>query len=176
MDSKAKRILTLFLTFFKIGAFTFGGGYAMIPLIQREVSEKRKWITVKETVKGNSATVINLRSGTEYTFAVRPYVVTEDNRIIRSDSYKKKTVYTLLPYMNFNIRRYTADSTEISWSSLKDADGYQVWYCVQGDKEYKKLGNFKGNKARHVKLKKGKTYTVKVTYLKDTIKTTVKVK
>ena len=33
MDSKAKRILTLFLTFFKIGAFTFGGGYAMIHLI-----------------------------------------------------------------------------------------------------------------------------------------------
>ena len=36
---------TLFTTFLKIGAFTFGGGYAMIPLIQREVAEKRKWIT-----------------------------------------------------------------------------------------------------------------------------------
>ena len=45
MDSKAKRILTLFLTFFKIGAFTFGGGYAMIPLIQREIVEKHGWIT-----------------------------------------------------------------------------------------------------------------------------------
>ncbi len=40
-----KRLLTLFLTFFKIGAFTFGGGYAMIPLIQRETVEKHKWIT-----------------------------------------------------------------------------------------------------------------------------------
>ena len=38
-------ILSLFLTFFKIGAFTFGGGYAMIPLIQREVSEKNNWIS-----------------------------------------------------------------------------------------------------------------------------------
>ncbi len=37
--------LQLFLTFFKIGLFTFGGGYAMIPLIQREVAEKKKWIT-----------------------------------------------------------------------------------------------------------------------------------
>lgn len=36
--------LTLFKTFFKIGAFTIGGGYAMLPLIQREVAEKRKWI------------------------------------------------------------------------------------------------------------------------------------
>lgn len=35
----------LFLTFFKIGAFTFGGGYAMIPLIQREVVEKNHWLT-----------------------------------------------------------------------------------------------------------------------------------
>jgi len=37
--------MTLFLTFLKIGAFTFGGGYAMIPLIQKEVAEERKWIT-----------------------------------------------------------------------------------------------------------------------------------
>lgn len=43
--SKFKKALTLFITFFKIGAFTFGGGYAMIPLIQHEVTEKHKWIT-----------------------------------------------------------------------------------------------------------------------------------
>ena len=36
--------LDLFLTFLKIGAFTFGGGYAMIPLIQREVCENKKWL------------------------------------------------------------------------------------------------------------------------------------
>ena len=39
------RNLNLFLTFIKIGAFTFGGGYAMIPLIQREVVEEKKWIS-----------------------------------------------------------------------------------------------------------------------------------
>ncbi len=50
-ESRLKRILTLFLTFFKIGAFTFGGGYAMIPLIQREVSEKRKWITDEDILE-----------------------------------------------------------------------------------------------------------------------------
>ena len=37
------KLLTLFVTFLKIGAFTFGGGYAMIPIIQREVVDKRKW-------------------------------------------------------------------------------------------------------------------------------------
>lgn len=39
------RALTLFLTFLKIGAFTFGGGYAMLPLIEREIVDKRGWIT-----------------------------------------------------------------------------------------------------------------------------------
>lgn len=38
----------LFVTFLKIGAFTFGGGYAMIPLIKREVVENKKWIEDRE--------------------------------------------------------------------------------------------------------------------------------
>lgn len=40
-----KTLLKLFTTFFKIGAFTFGGGYAMIPLMQRETAEKNKWVS-----------------------------------------------------------------------------------------------------------------------------------
>jgi len=40
-----KELWTIFLTFFKIGAFTFGGGYAMIPLIQREAVENHRWVT-----------------------------------------------------------------------------------------------------------------------------------
>ena len=35
---------TLFLTFLKIGAFTFGGGYAMIALLENEFVERKKWI------------------------------------------------------------------------------------------------------------------------------------
>lgn len=38
----------LFYTFLKIGTFTLGGGYAMLPLIQREVVEKHHWIDEKE--------------------------------------------------------------------------------------------------------------------------------
>ena len=73
---KRSRALTLFLTFFKIGAFTFGGGYAMLPLIQREIVEKRKWITnddilevvaIAESTPGpiavNSATFVGYRTG-----------------------------------------------------------------------------------------------------------------
>ena len=38
----------LFFTFAKIGLFTFGGGYAMIPLIEKEVVDKKKWISSEE--------------------------------------------------------------------------------------------------------------------------------
>lgn len=41
-------LLKMFLTFFKIGAFTFGGGYAMIPIIQEEVVNKKKWVDENE--------------------------------------------------------------------------------------------------------------------------------
>ncbi|MBO5928737.1 MAG: chromate transporter, partial [Clostridia bacterium] len=67
-------IRKLFLTFLKIGAFTFGGGYAMIPLIQRDIVEKNHWLTdddileiiaIAESTPGpiaiNSATFVGYR-------------------------------------------------------------------------------------------------------------------
>ena len=41
-------LLELFITFFKIGLFTFGGGYAMIPVIENDCVEKKQWITHEE--------------------------------------------------------------------------------------------------------------------------------
>ena len=43
-----QRLTTIFVSFLKIGMFTFGGGYAMLPLIERELITKRKWIEQKE--------------------------------------------------------------------------------------------------------------------------------
>ena len=73
--NKAKLLWQIFLTFFKIGAFTFGGGYAMVPLIQREASEKHGWVTdedildiiaIAESTPGpiaiNSATFVGYRA------------------------------------------------------------------------------------------------------------------
>lgn len=48
MSHKKRQIWQLFLIFFKIGAFTFGGGYAMIALIHGEVVDSKKWITNEE--------------------------------------------------------------------------------------------------------------------------------
>lgn len=70
-----KKITTLFLTFLKIGAFTFGGGYAMIALLENELVSKKKWLdkdefldmtAVAESTPGpvavNSATYIGYRT------------------------------------------------------------------------------------------------------------------
>ncbi|EGT5426424.1 chromate transporter, partial [Clostridioides difficile] len=43
-------MLKLFLTFLKIGAFTFGGGYAMVPLIQDELVNKQKLLEQEEFI------------------------------------------------------------------------------------------------------------------------------
>ncbi|MGI6280349.1 MAG: chromate transporter [Acutalibacteraceae bacterium] len=74
MKSGFKKALELFWTFFKIGAFTFGGGYAMIPLISSEAVERKKWVTdddileiiaIAESTPGpiaiNSATFVGYR-------------------------------------------------------------------------------------------------------------------
>ena len=70
-----KKIWKLFAAFFRIGAFTFGGGYAMIPLIQKEAVEKNGWVTdedileiiaIAESTPGpiaiNSATFVGYRT------------------------------------------------------------------------------------------------------------------
>ena len=47
-SGKIKLLLSLFLSFLKVGAFTFGGGYAMIALIENEFVQKKKWISHEE--------------------------------------------------------------------------------------------------------------------------------
>lgn len=74
MRKKLKLLLSVFWVFFRIGAFTFGGGYAMIPLISEETVQRRKWvkesdildiIAIAESTPGpvaiNSATFVGFR-------------------------------------------------------------------------------------------------------------------
>ncbi len=74
MKTKFKQCMMLFATFFKIGLFTFGGGYAMISLIETETVERKRWIAgpdllniiaIAESTPGpiaiNSATFIGYR-------------------------------------------------------------------------------------------------------------------
>ena len=96
-----KKIWSLFVTFCKIGAFTFGGGYAMIPLIQREIAEQKKWITdadildiiaIAESTPGpiaiNSATFVGFKvAGFWGAFAATTGVVLPSFVIILAISF-----------------------------------------------------------------------------------------
>ena len=50
MIEKIKNLLNLYFSFAKIGTFTIGGGLAMMPMMQAELIEKRKWITDEELI------------------------------------------------------------------------------------------------------------------------------
>ncbi len=45
-----RELLTIFLAFTKIGVLTFGGGYSMLPIIQKDLVEKRKWVTEQDVM------------------------------------------------------------------------------------------------------------------------------
>lgn len=49
-ESKSSKniLLELYTSFFKVGALTFGGGLAMLPMLKREVAENKKWVTEEE--------------------------------------------------------------------------------------------------------------------------------
>lgn len=50
MKYMIKILLKMFITFAKVGCFTFGGGYAMLPMLQKEIIEKNKWATEEEVM------------------------------------------------------------------------------------------------------------------------------
>lgn len=45
-----KELLEIYLVFFKMGLVTFGGGYAMLPILRREIVERRGWITEEQVI------------------------------------------------------------------------------------------------------------------------------
>ena len=45
-----RQLWELFVSFFKIGLFTFGGGYAMLPMLQREIVDHHKWVTEEDVL------------------------------------------------------------------------------------------------------------------------------
>ena len=51
MKQKLKLCLQLFLAFMKIGVVTFGGGYAMIPIIENEITDKKGWISADDLLE-----------------------------------------------------------------------------------------------------------------------------
>ena len=71
-----QNLIALFVSFFKVGILTFGGGYAMLPMLQREVVERRGWISEEDildcyaigqctpgVIAVNTATFVGSRQG-----------------------------------------------------------------------------------------------------------------
>ena len=76
-----KKSLELFWIFFKIGLFTFGGGYAMIPQIKEVVIEKKKWISEEEMLD-----IIAIAESTPGPIAINSatYIGYKQNKILGS--------------------------------------------------------------------------------------------
>lgn len=49
-ESKRRLLIEIFTSFFKVGLFTFGGGFAMIPLIEKEMIDKKAWVEEEEII------------------------------------------------------------------------------------------------------------------------------
>ncbi len=118
--SKFRQCLELFLIFLKIGAFTFGGGYAMISIIEHEITEKRKLlakedimdiVAIAESTPGpiaiNSATFVGKKTvGFWGAFCATTGVVLPSFviMIIVASIYKIFSSLTVIRYAFYGIR------------------------------------------------------------------------
>ena len=145
MKEKLKKVFQLFITFIKIGAFTFGGGYAMVPLIQRETVEKKKWINdddileivaIAESTPGpiavNSATFVGYKTaGVLGAAAATIGVVLPSFTIIYFISFviDKFENNTAVKYAFSGIRAYNQSSLD---NEQKERQKYNLIYynCI----------------------------------------------
>ena len=140
-------ILELFLTFAKIGLFTFGGGYAMIPVIEDSCVQNKKWITheqmlqitvIAESTPGpiaiNSATFIGYRTaGVPGSVAATLGVVLPSFCIILIIAYFLRRImdYPVVQYAFFGIRAgVLALIVKAVISFWKRADHHVFGWCV----------------------------------------------
>lgn len=149
MNEKIKTMLQVFFTFLRIGAFTFGGGYAMIPLIQRETVEKHGWVTdedileiiaIAESTPGpiaiNAATFVGYRTcGFWGAFCATLAVVLPSFLIITLISYVLETFQNLrvVRYAFFGIRAgVLALIMKALWNMYKKCPKNGLAYFVAG--------------------------------------------
>ena len=147
LRERLKDSLKLFLIFLKIGAFTFGGGYAMIPLIRYETAEKRKLVdpqeisdivAIAESTPGpiaiNSSTFIGYRTaGVLGAFFATLGVVLPSFVIILTIAFFLRNImdYRVVQYAFFGIRAgVLALIVKAVVSFFKSAERNVFSYCV----------------------------------------------
>lgn len=107
-------LMKLFISFFKIGAFSFGGGYAMLPLIEEEVIQLNHWITTSEfidilaisemtpgPIAINSATFLGYKVAGVLGSVTATLAVTLPSFIIMSIIFLSLNKFKNSPYVNW---------------------------------------------------------------------------
>ena len=131
-----KELLGLFLTMFKIGLFTFGGGYAMLAILENEFVEKKKWtdkddflnmVAIAESTPGpiaiNSATYLGYKRAGVLGSAVATLGVVLPSFII---------IYTISLFFDaFLSLTFVAYAFKGQEESGKDADWHHLRHLPQ---------------------------------------------
>lgn len=118
------------------------------------------WKVTVSTTSKTSHTFTGLKAGAKYTFAVRPYVLT-DSGVVWSD-YTTYTATTTPATVTAKTSSTSTGKINLSWNQVNGADGYRVYYQV-GNGSYKLYKTVKGvNSLTFSGLKSGTKYTFAV--------------
>ena len=127
--------------------------------VQRYYYGKKKWETLAN-VKGTSYTVEKISSASTYKFRVKPVNKTKATYEAGKYAYVNATTK---PAMTKNVKvKKSAGKLKVSYSKVKNATDYQIYIKTGENGEYKKAGTTTKTTFTTAKLKKGKTYYVKV--------------
>ena len=109
---KQTRTRALFATFFKIGAFTFGGGYAMVALLQNEFVEEKKWVTKEEFLAriGKYGTNVHVQQDEVFEYFLSILQTAIDLRDEQNTNLSSKTLKKALAYID---EHYTSENLSL---------------------------------------------------------------
>ena len=146
------------LTWAKSGGAT---GYR----VYRYDTSSKKWVTVKSSTKETSYTIKNLKAGTAYTFAVKPYYKSGDTVIWSQYTQFETATAPATPKVTY---KNGAKSVTLSWDKVSGVTGYVVYYSTEKNGTYKKLAATKSTTYTVNNLTAGKSYYFKVRAYKKT--------
>lgn len=123
-------------------------------------AKTKKWVVMASAVKGNKFVAENLKSGVDYTFAVRPFAYTGE-KVIWSEKYKSLTVCTrpASPVVKSTASKY---SVKLEWDKINYAEGYVVYCSESPDSGYKRVAVTRNPFSKIENLKSGTNYYFKV--------------
>jgi chromate transporter len=114
-----KELWQLFIIFCRIGGFTFGGGYAMLPMMQKEIVEKRNWATDQEmldyyAIGQSTPGIIAVNTATFIGYKRKGII----GAVVATAGMVFPSLYLLLPSPQPYIEHMTVCMQDVSYQSL----------------------------------------------------------